>query len=135
MSRMRAALSTRLFDFGFRKFPQFQAERHVLGDRHMRVKRIVLEHHGDVAIFRRQVIDDFAADRDFALRDFLKSGNHPQCRAFSAARGADQHDKLMIGNIEIDIADRDDIVVALAHVPQCNFRHPRYPALARRRVC
>jgi hypothetical protein len=33
----------------------------------------------------------------------------------------------MIGDVEIDVADRDNVVVALAYVSQCNFRHSYYP--------
>ena len=38
-----------LLDFGLGEFAQLQAEGHVLVHCHMRVERIVLEHHGDVA--------------------------------------------------------------------------------------
>ena len=34
---------------------------------HMRIERVVLEHHGDVAVARPHVVDDLAADRDRAV--------------------------------------------------------------------
>jgi hypothetical protein len=34
---------------------ELHREGHVLGDRHVRIERIVLEHHGDVALGRRHV--------------------------------------------------------------------------------
>ena len=43
-----------------------QAVAHVLGDVHMRIERVGLEHHGDVAILRRALVDAHAADPDFA---------------------------------------------------------------------
>ena len=41
-------------------------EAHVLGDRHVRVERVVLEHHRDVAVLRRDVGDVPVADEDAA---------------------------------------------------------------------
>ena len=38
------------------------------GHRHVRVERVVLEHHGDVPILGLEVVDDPAADRDLARR-------------------------------------------------------------------
>ena len=38
-----------------------------LADRHVRIERVVLEHHGDVAVARAHVVDDLAADLDRAV--------------------------------------------------------------------
>ena len=40
-----------------------QREAHVLGDRHVRIERVGLEDHGDVALLRRHVVDHAAVDR------------------------------------------------------------------------
>src|ERR1700748_3462641 len=37
-----------LVNLGFFEFAHFQAERHVVVHAHVRIKRVVLEHHGDV---------------------------------------------------------------------------------------
>ena len=73
-----------LLDLGLGEFAQLEPERHVFGDRHVRVERVVLEHHGDVAVLRRQVVDHGPADRDFAVGDLLQARNHPQCGALAA---------------------------------------------------
>ena len=49
-------------DLGTRLAPQLQAEAQVLGDRHVRIQGIALEHHRDVAILWRNIVDDPAAD-------------------------------------------------------------------------
>ena len=51
-----------LRDLGLGELPQLQPERHVVVDGHVRVQRVVLEHHRDVAVLRRQVVDDPVAD-------------------------------------------------------------------------
>ena len=43
-----------------------QAEGQVVVDAHVLVERVVLEHHGDVAVARRQVVDHPLADADLA---------------------------------------------------------------------
>src|SRR5205807_6061189 len=45
-------------DLGLREVPLAKPERHVVEDRHMRVQRVVLEDHCDVALFREQVVHD-----------------------------------------------------------------------------
>jgi len=40
------------------RLPQLQAEGHVVVDGLVRVERVVLEHHGDVAVARRHVVHD-----------------------------------------------------------------------------
>ena len=92
-------------DLGFRCLPQFQRETHVLGHRLVRIKRIVLEHHGDIAVFGLQAIDDAVADHDIAAGDLLKPGDHPEQRGLAAARWPDQGHELAIGNIDCDTMD------------------------------
>ncbi len=45
-----------------------------------------------------------------------------------AATGrADQDQKFVVRDVEIDVADRNDVVVLLHHVTQCDFGHGRFP--------
>jgi hypothetical protein len=46
----------------------------------MRVERIVLEHHGDVALFRWHLVYHASTDPDLARRDILKARQHAQQR-------------------------------------------------------
>ena len=55
-------VSHALVDLGLFEFAHLQAERHVVVYAHMRVERVVLEHHGDVAVHGRKLIDHVAVD-------------------------------------------------------------------------
>ena len=72
-------------DLLLRRIAQPQREAHVGPDRHVRIKRVVLEHHGDVALFRRHVVDHAIADADLAAGDVLEPGNHAQQGRLAAA--------------------------------------------------
>ena len=71
----------------------------------MRVERIILEHHGDVAVLRVALVDDLAVDADLAARRLLQARDHAQDGALAAARWPDQHQKLLVGDIEVDAVD------------------------------
>src|SRR3546814_12600280 len=74
-------------------------------DLHMRIERVVLEHHGNVALLWRNAVHHQVTDADLACRDALEAGDHPQECRLAAARWANQNDKLAIGNIYRDAVD------------------------------
>jgi hypothetical protein len=68
----------------------------------VRVERVVLEHHRDVARLGRHVVDDLVADADLALGDFLEAGDHAKERRLAAARRPDEHAELAVGDRDVD---------------------------------
>ena len=66
-----------LVDVRARELAHLQRERHVLAHRHVRVQRVALEHHRDVAVLGRNVVDQLVADVDLAGGRLLKAGDHP----------------------------------------------------------
>jgi hypothetical protein len=102
---------------------QPQAERHVVRDRHVRVERIVLEHHGDVAVLRRHIVDDMVIDGDLAVGDVLQPCDHAQRGRLAATGRSDQHDELVILDLEVDAAHRLHIVIALDNLTQRYVGH------------
>ena len=62
----------------------------VFSDRHMRIKRIALEHHGDVAVARLQASDVTIANEDTATGRRFKAGSDAQRRRLSAAGWAEK---------------------------------------------
>ena len=124
----------RRLDLGFRGFPVAQAEREIVVDAHVLVERVVLEHHGDIAVARGQVVNDPLADAYIAARDVLEARNHAQGRRLAAARRADQGHELLVGNLEIDVLhgmeQRAIMFVELAECDRCHF-----PAVTELDVC
>jgi len=65
------------FDFRLGRLAGAQAEGDVVEHPHVRIERVVLEHHCDIAFPRRQVIDDLAAYFDGAPVGILQPGDCP----------------------------------------------------------
>jgi hypothetical protein len=57
-----------------------QGVANIVGHRHMRIERVVLEDHGTAALARLQSVHDPAADGDLAVGDLLEAGDEPQKR-------------------------------------------------------
>ncbi len=83
-------------DLVLRRAAVSQAIGEIVVDRHVRIERIVLEDHGDVAIGRLDIVDDAAADLHLAFGNAFKTGDHAQQRGFAAARGTDKHDEFAV---------------------------------------
>src|SRR6266545_2836168 len=113
-----ATLDLRLGDLA-----QLEAEREVVPDRHMRVERIALEDHRDVAILGRYVVDDALADLQVAARDLLQAGNHPQARRLAATGWADQHHELAVQDAQIQVVYREHVAVFLRDVIERDGGH------------
>ena len=85
----------RRLDLGFRRFLVAQAESQIVVDAHMLVERVVLKHHGDVAVARRQMVDHPVADADVAAGDVFQARDHAQRRRLAASGRADQRHELL----------------------------------------
>jgi len=89
----------------------------------VRVERVVLKHHGHVAVLRRHVVDHLAVDRDLAGADLFQPRDHAQRRGLAAAGGPDQHHEFLVGDVEIDAAHRLGVVEALEEFAERDLRH------------
>ena len=101
----RGRLLDLLVDLGLVDLGQLQREAHVLAHGHVRVERVVLEDHGDVAVLGRAVVDHVAADLQLAAGDVLEPGDHPQRRRLAAARRPDEDHELAVGDVEVHLLD------------------------------
>ena len=82
-----------------------QREAHVVAHGHVRVQRVVLEHHRDVAVLGRQVGDVPVADVDRSGVDLLQAREHPQRGGLAAAGRSDQDHELAVVDVEIELVD------------------------------
>src|SRR5207248_1005931 len=93
---------------------------------HVRIERVALEDHRDIAVAGWQLGHIAIADRDRARRDLLEAGDHPQQRRLAAPRRPDE-------NQELPAADRQRDVVHgyhsagedLADVVEDDFGHAK----------
>ena len=104
-----------------------ERERDVGLDGQVRVERVVLEHHRDVAALRRQVGDVSASDQDEALVDLLETGEHPQSRRLPRARRPHEHHELAVLDVEVERVHRWDVAtrVELRGLLEADVSHAR----------
>ena len=60
---------------------QLETKSHVIVDRHVRVKGVRLEDHGDVPVLGRDVVDNLVADQDATIADVFQA-----CQAAQGGR-------------------------------------------------
>ena len=100
-----------------------QAERHVLAHAHVRVERIVLEHHRHVALMRLQPGHVTPAEHDAPARRPLQPGDASQRRALAAAGRAEQGEELAMRDMEVQRMHRRHRPIRLAHPFQRHACH------------
>ena len=66
--------------------------------------------------FGRDVVDASVADVQVAAGDLLEPGDHAQRGALAAARRADQHQELLVADLNVEVVDRGDLAVLLGDV-------------------
>jgi len=116
-----------LLDLGLRRAAQHQREAQIGGNGHMRIKRVVLEYHGHVALLRRHLVDHALADADLARSDVLKARDHAQQGRLAASRWADQHDEFAVRDQDADPVDHLAGAEGLAHVADRDRSHAFLP--------
>ncbi len=112
---------------GRRHLARPQRELDVPPHGHVRVERVALEHHRDVAVLGLDVVDDALADGDGARRGVLEPRDHPQRGRLAAARRAEEHEELLVGDVEGEHVDGGDVVEPLRHLIERDPPHVRFP--------
>jgi len=79
----------------------FRTEGDIFGDVHMGKKRIILEHRIDLAPVRRQLGDIGSLKEDAPFIRRLKAGNEAERRRLAAAAGAEEGDKFIFRNRQV----------------------------------
>ena len=92
-------------DLRLRQLLDLERERDVAANGQVRVERVVLKDHRDVAVLGRQIVDSSIADAHEPSADLLQPGDHPERGRLAASRGSDQDDELPVGDFEIEPID------------------------------
>ena len=58
------------------------------------------------AVLRLHVVDHLLTDLQGAARDGLEPGDHAQCGRLATARRTNEHEELLVGDLEIQVVDR-----------------------------
>src|SRR6185437_3576909 len=104
---------------------KLEREAHVLAYRHLRIERVILEHHRDVALFRRHIVDDAPINAKLAAAYRLEPGDHPQQRRLAASRRPDQNDEFAVLDVDRNAVNDLRAAKALAHVGDFDRGHIR----------
>src|SRR6185437_3149972 len=103
--------------------PDAKPVRHVLVHGHVRVERVVLEDHRDVAVLRLDLVHALAADADLALGRGLQPRDHAKERGLPAARGPHDHDELAVADRHVGAVDHLVLREALGDADEGDFGH------------
>src|SRR5262245_57553710 len=96
----------------------------------MRIERVGLEYHGDVALTGGQRIDTLAVDRDRALVHALKTRDHPKKCRFAATRRTKEHHEFVRLDRQGKAVEDGDGAVACGDILDFDISgHPTAPEL------
>jgi hypothetical protein len=88
------------------------------------VERVVLEDHRDVAVLRREVVDDPVTDRDHPVRDLLEAGDHAERRRLAASGRSYEDEELAVLDVQREVLDGvHPSFVDLVHLFQLHVSH------------
>ena len=94
-------------------FQVLKWEHDVLLHRHMRIQRIILKHHPDSPVFRRQIRHIVLSEENPSLSRFFQPADQVQHGAFPAAGWAKKCNKLPVRDLKIEIIDGNHVGTAL----------------------
>ena len=131
LQHARSLGDTRI-DIGARRVAVPQTVFQVPPHRHVRVERVVLEDHGDVALRRLAVVHDSVGNCNGAFGDRFETRHHAQQRGLPAAGRPDEDDELPVGDIETDAAHGTRAArIHLADVLDLDGRHSYFSVSTR----
>ena len=112
------------FDLVLRRLAQLQPKGEVVIDAHVRIERVALEDHRDVAVLGGDVVHDPVADQEPAVADLLQSGHAAQCCRLATSGRSHQDQELAIVDLEVEVVHGEDVAgIALDHVVKGHRGH------------
>ena len=111
-----------LLALGLRHAADLQSVRDVLGNRHVRKERVVLEDGVHVPRVRRVVGHVAAGELHRARVGLLEAGDQAERRRLAGAGRPEHREELAPGDLEVDAVDGDDVAVELPQSLESNVR-------------
>ena len=71
----------------------------------MRIQRVGLEYHRDIAVLGLYVVAELAVDVQLTVGDVLQTGDHAESSGLTAAGRTDQYDKFLILNVKVNVVN------------------------------
>ena len=102
---------------------ELEAEPHVVRHAHVRIERVALEHHGEAALGRRDVVRPDAVDEEVAAGDLLQPGDESQQGGLAAAGRAHEDAELAVLDPERHALDDVDVSEGLLDVGELDGSH------------
>ncbi len=104
-----------------------QAEADIVAHAHMRVERVVLEHHGDVALMGLELGHVPGIEPDRAAARLLQPGDAGERGALAAAGRPQERQELAIGDRDVEPGHCPHLAEALLQSLQRHARHVVIP--------
>ena len=109
-----------LLDLVARQLLLAQRERHVFKHVQVGEESVALKDGVDVALVRRDVVDALAEEENVALIRRFEAADHAQGRSLAAAGRAEQRQKFVVVNVEVDAVENGLAIKLLGDVPELN---------------
>ena len=120
----RGGLGDPLLPLRLRHPLRLEREADVRAHGHVRIERVVLEHHRDVAVDGVEIVDDGVTDEDLARGGLLEARDHPQRGRLAAPGRADEDHELAVLDPQAQVVDCDRAVrEALGDAAELDRRH------------
>ena len=125
--QLRDRPRTRSLALRLRRLADLQAVAEVLPHGHVRVERVVLEDHREVALAGLEPRHVAVADQDAPVGHLLEAADRAEQRRLAAAGRPDQDHELAVADREVDVVDRAHLAAAelLRHVVERDLTHGR----------
>src|SRR5690606_24001609 len=116
-------LRDRVVDLARRRAAQLQRKADVLRDAHVRIERVALKNHRDVAVARREMVDRLAVEADSPRGRALEARDQRKGRRLAASAGPHEREELALLDREAEILEHGHLTETLAPPVELDGRH------------
>src|SRR5215510_789997 len=82
-----------------------QGKGEILVDGQMRIERVALKHHANIALAGREVVDATSVEAQHTAGRAVDAGQHQECGRLATATGSEQGQKFSLGDGTTELLD------------------------------